>query len=56
MIMFQLPGKIYMTRFNLNVFTNIFISTSHMYHVFTINKATPVLNMAILTERIHALV
>ena len=52
--MFQMLGKCKMTRFNLNVFTNIFISTSHMEYLFTIGKATPIFNMATFTECIHS--
>ena len=44
MNMLQLPGKTSMTGFNLNVFTNIFISTSQMEQMFTIGP--PIVNMA----------
>ena len=50
MSMFQLPDKSNITSFNLNVFTNIFVSTSHMEHMFTLGKATPIFNMETFTE------
>ena len=54
MSMFQMLGKCKMTRFNLSEFTDTFISTSHMEHMFTIGKATPIFNMATFTECTHA--
>ena len=42
MSMSQLPGKSNMTNFNLNVFTNISISTFHMDQMFTIGIVPPV--------------
>ena len=54
--LYQGPGKSRMTSFNFNVFTNILVSTSHMEHMFTFGKATPIFNMETFTGLVHALV
>ena len=56
MSMFQLPGKRNVISFNLNVFTNIYVRTSHMEHMFTFGKATPIFNMETFTGLVNTLV
>ena len=55
MSMYKLPGKSNITSFDLNAFTNIFVSTSHIEHMFTIGKATPIFNMETFSWLVHTL-